>query len=72
MEIGTKAQNLRAARIIYANPATLTGEMEGGIKIIMLRVAFTHAAASAASDDSPTRVPQDFSRLSVSALEVEA
>ena len=51
MEIGTKAQNLRAARIIYANPATLTGEMEGGIKISMLRVAFTHAAASAASDE---------------------
>ena len=51
MEIGTKAQNLRAARIIYANPATLTGEMEGGIKIKMLRVAFTHAAASAASDE---------------------
>ena len=50
MEIGTKAQTSPSARIIYATPATLTGEMEGGIKISMLRVASTHAAASASDE----------------------
>ena len=67
MEIGTSpATGYVTARIIYATPATLTGEIREGIKISMLRVASTHAAASASDEGA------SFSRLSVSALEVEA
>ena len=75
MEIGTKAQNSQTARIIYATPATLTGDLiqggEGGFKIPMLRVASTHAAASA-SDEGASGLLSSLGILSVSALEVEA